>query len=610
MKSRILLVAGTVWLGSVLNAVAASPDQLLPPDTLAVFAIPDCTAAGTAWKEQAIVRLWSDPSVRPFREKFEHQWRKVVIGPLEERLGMPLTNHVQLLEGQLTVALVGNGWPRTIGKEPAWLLALDSRDRAGELAERLGGWKTNLTAAGRQVRSEKIRELDFTVISIPRDERDESTGIEVWFGQSGSVLWLGSHGTVLEQALARQSGNGGPSLNSNPDFATAYGAAIGSAQAYGWVHLKPLVEFVSKMGEVPESPDGGALGLLQPSKLLPALGLQDLRSLSFAINSSTGGMTGELRIGVPESSRTGLFKMLLPGRNPAEPPAFVSDATTRFQRMRVDLREAWAALEGAVYSILPTARSVVDLMFQSVGKDQDPNYDLRRELIGNLGNDVIVLEERPATNTLEALSAPPTLILIGSKSPEKVAGALKTLATLLPPPMNVLRERETAGRTIYSLALPNEDGAGSNAPTKWFSFAAATNYLALSGDAGLLEGFLRGAEPNTKPLAAIEGLNEAARVVGGMESGWFGYENDKAMAQSILDALRKDTDSIERLLAFTPAGEAVEKSGGLKAWADFTLLPPFEQIANYFHFTVYGLDLGPEDFGYRMFSPTPPALKP
>jgi hypothetical protein len=58
----------------------------------------------------------------------------------------------------------------------------------------------------------------------------------------------------------------------------------------------------------------------------------------------------------------------------------------------------------------------------------------------------------------------------------------------------------------------------------------------------------------------------------------------------------------------TPAGDAVEASGGLKAWADFALLPSFEDIAKYFHFTVYGLDLGPDDFGYRMFSPRPPGL--
>jgi hypothetical protein len=43
---------------------------------------------------------------------------------------------------------------------------------------------------------------------------------------------------------------------------------------------------------------------------------------------------------------------------------------------------------------------------------------------------------------------------------------------------------------------------------------------------------------------------------------------------------------------------------------DFGLLPPFEQVAKYFHFSVYGLSLRAEDFTCRMFAPTPPGLRP
>ena len=150
-------------------------------------------------------------------------------------------------------------------------------------------------------------------------------------------------------------------------------------------------------------------------------------------------------------------------------------------------------------------------------------------------------------------------------------------------------------------------GPGAGVPTKWFNFGAGSGYLALSGDFALLEEFLRGSEPQGKPLSELDGLRAAAAQVGGMDTGWFGYENDRAVAQSMIEALKRDAGSIEGMLAFTPAGEALEKSGGLKAWADFSLLPPFEQIAGYFHFTVYGLDLGAEDFSYRMFSPTPPS---
>jgi hypothetical protein len=620
MKYQLSLAVCAICLGPISNAAVPTPDQLLPTDTLAVITIPDCTAARSVWGEQALVRLWRDPALVPFREKIERKWRDEVLAPLETQLGLRAADQAQLPRGQWTLALVANGWPGSAGKTPGWLLAIDTREQAAQLTESIAQWKSKLAEAGQEVRAEKVQETDFAVVTVrgaglatlfgirPDGGSDRTT--EVWFGQSGSVLWAGDQKEVLAQALNRQAGSSEPSISANPDFAAAHAAGMGSAQAYGWVHLKPLVDFVSSMALAADGADRGAMSLLQPSQLLPALGLQGLRSLSFTLNAAPAGTTAEVRVGIPESARTGLFRMILPGRKDASPPAFVSADVARFQRLRVDLQGAWAALEGAVYSVLPTARSVVELMFQSVGKDTDPNYDLRRELIGNLGDDVVLLESRPVTNSLEALPTAPSLILIGAKSPGKVASALKTLASLFPPPMNALRQRQVEGHTVYSLELPQEPGNNGAGAPRVFSFGAGTNYLALSADPALLDRFLRGTTSTENPLSAVAGLEEAARMVGGMSNGWFGYENDQAMAQSIIDTLRQESGAIEQMLSLTPAGEDLVKSGGLRAWVDFTLLPPFEQLSKYFHFSVYGLEWETEGFSYRMFSPTPPGLRP
>lgn len=620
MKLRLSLAACAICLGSISNAAVPTPDQLLPTDTLAVVTIPDYTAARSAWGGQALVRLWLDPALVPFREKLERKWRDEVLVPLETQLGLSLADQAQLPRGQWTMAVVANGWPGSAGKTPGWLLAIDTREQAAQLTESIAQWKSKLAEAGREVRAEKLGDTDFAVVTVGGaglatllgngSESGSDRTTEVWFGQSGSVLWAGDQKELLAQALLRQAGNRESSLLANPDFAAAHAAGMGSAQAYGWVHLKPLVDFVSAMDLTGGSEDGMTMTLLQPSKLLPALGIQGLRSLSFTLEAAPAGTTAEVRVGIPESARTGLFQMILPGRKDASPPAFVTAEVARFQRMRVDLRGAWAALEGAVYAMLPTARSVVELMFQSVGKETDPNYDLRRELIGNLGDDIVLLENRPTTNHLEALEAAPTLILVGSQAPEKVASALKTLAALFPPPMNAPRSRQVEGHTIYSVELPQEPDTSGAAVPPVFSFGAGTNYLAMSGDPALVENFLRGTHSTENPLSAVVGLEEAAKMVGGTTNGWFGYENDQAMARSIIETLRQESATIEQMLALTPVGDGLEQSGGLKAWLEFTLLPPFDQISKYFHYSVYGLESKPDGFSYRMFSPTPPGMKP
>ncbi len=622
MNVNLPIMVLAVFFGSVLDAAVLPPDQLLPADTLATIAVPDCADACSEWKAGAMVKLWSDPAMQPFRANFTNQWQHEVLDRLEQEWGVRPADYAPLLQGQLTLALVANGWPATPGKRPGWLVALDVRDHEEELTNQLSAWRAKLTESGRTLRTEKIRDAEFTGISISEGELrnalsaggKSNTGavrpIEIWFGQSDTVLWLGDQRDVLEQALARQAGNGEAALKSNPDFSTAYEAGMGSAQAYGWVHVKPLVDYVLSRESSADGSADGAMGMLQPSKILPALGLQGLRSISFNLSSAAAGMTAEVRVGIPASARTGLFKMILPDRKDAGPPNFVPADTCRFQRVRVDLREAWQALEDTVYAILPTARGVVDLMFQSVGKDQDPNYDLRKELIGNLGDDVMVIEQPPTTNSLAGLSEAPSLYLIGSPAPAKVAGALKTLAGLLPPPMNNLRQRDVDGHTVYSLALPEGSEATPGAPKRWLSFGAAADYLALSVNAGVLESYLRTESPGDKPLAAIDGLKAAAAKVGGTGNGWFGYENDRIMAKAILEALKENSSTLDHILSATPAGAALAKSGGLKAWADFSLLPPFEPIAGYFHFSVTGLEQRAEDFSYRMFSPTPPGLRP
>jgi hypothetical protein len=81
--------------------------------------------------------------------------------------------------------------------------------------------------------------------------------------------------------------------------------------------------------------------------------------------------------------------------------------------------------------------------------------------------------------------------------------------------------------------------------------------------------------------------------------------------RATLETLKKDSDSLERVLGLTPLGPLLNTKGGhgLKDWTDFSLLPSFESIAKYFHFTVYAGSANADGLSYKVFSPTPPLLK-
>jgi hypothetical protein len=43
---------------------------------------------------------------------------------------------------------------------------------------------------------------------------------------------------------------------------------------------------------------------------------------------------------------------------------------------------------------------------------------------------------------------------------------------------------------------------------------------------------------------------------------------------------------------------------------DFSLLPPFDKVAQYFYFTVTAGSANVDGLTLKIFSPTPPALRP
>ena len=79
---------------------------------------------------------------------------------------------------------------------------------------------------------------------------------------------------------------------------------------------------------------------------------------------------------------------------------------------------------------------LLQMMLSSAGKDKDPNFDLKKNLIGNLGDDFITYEKAPKSTKLEDLQKVPSLTLIGSPDP---AGLLEAPVYTKPA---VWRDRE------------------------------------------------------------------------------------------------------------------------------------------------------------------------
>jgi hypothetical protein len=403
-----------------------------------------------------------------------------------------------------------------------------------------------------------------------------------------------------------------PSLSEQASFASSYNALFRDSSAYGWVNTKVLLEALTKRFSRDTGESGGEqpMGMPRPDRILAAMGLSGLQSAAFNLRNATEGCYVNARLDIPQSARRGVFKLLSYDAKDAGPLPFVPADAVKFSRWRLDMPKAFATLEAMLVEISPQFAGVIKLLMDNAGKDKDPNFDLRKSLIGNLGDDIVSYEKAPRNQTLGDLAAPPSLFLISSPKAQDLAAAIQSLASFMPQRgPSKPREREFLGRKVYMLSLPPAPAPGGGKPVdRTLHYAASGGYVALSVDVSMLEEYLRSSGGETKPLRELAGLADAAQKVGGMGTGLFGFENQAETLRAAWEILRKESGTLSNLLG----GSAV--AGRINAerfneWLDFSLLPSFDKVGKYFSIGVWSGAVNSEGIQFKAFGPTPPQLR-
>jgi hypothetical protein len=642
-RANLRLILLTAFLSTALPGTAATippPEKLLPGDTLFLMTAPDCARMREVYRTSPQTLLWHDPAMKPFREKFMNRLKEELIQPLERELGVKFSDYTNLPQGQLTVAITPNSGQGGSDQPPALLLLLDARDKSSQLKTNLADLRKKWVGAGKSIKTEKIRDVEFMTVPLsakdipealkkvlsPGQEDNESgeggtnqaPKSELMIGQFESLLIVGNATRPVEIVVAHLTGGSVPSLGDLPAYQANRLALFRDAPLYGWVNAKSLIDLLIHKPSDPDAEGAGPFAMFNPERIVAATGLGGLKTLAFAFRNSSDGSFFEFAASAPEAGRQGLLKILPVNGRESGPPAFVPADVIKFQRSRIEGQKAWATLQTMLNDINPQLTASLNFVLDNANtaaREKDPDFDIRKRLFGNLGDDFVNYQKAPRGKTVADLSAAPSLLLLGSPQPEQLAGALKSLLGLVNQQGGAPTEREFLGRKIYSVQLPMMPLPGSDprkSAPRTLNYAASSGYVALTMDVPMLEEYLRSSESQQKTLRNAAGIVDAAAKVGGTSSGWFGYENQAETARILVEALRGTA------AAGTKETKAEASAGSMgfpvtqnafKDWLDFSLLPPFEKISKYFHFTVYSAGANADGFAFKMFAPVPPQLK-
>jgi hypothetical protein len=620
---RTLFSAAFALLSASLAVATPPPEKLLPSDALVVLAVPDAAKLREFYNSSPQGRMWQDPAMKPFKDKFMAKLVANFSGPLEKQLGVNLADYADLAQGQAAVAVIAPEAGSRPDAPPAFLFVLDAKDRAKELKSRIAELKKKWADAGKTIKSDQTRGVEIDTISVTPDEFSKlgqagspdgktedkpdaaskpgaANKTDIVIGQSDTLLIVSTSQGEVERVLARQSGAGVPALGDDAEFQTAQNSLFRDAPFYVWVNLKSAVQLMLKAIPAP-SADPQELMAPNPEKIINATGVKSLRGFGLAFKDAPNGRMLVLGVNYAESGPQGLFKIFTPERKDSRPPAFIPADAVKFSRYRLDLQAMWASFEKLATEAYPPAGPSLNLVFQTAGKDKDPNYDLRKELIGNLGDDIIGYEKAPKSSSAQDLRSTPAATFISSPNPEKLIQAIRTaVGTFIPIDA---KEREFLGRKIYSL------GGSPTQPNPSVYFAANAGYLAIATTPEPIEEFIRTADNPAKSLREKPELTEAADKVGGTDTGFFGYNNESEALKNAWDFIRKNSDDVASALGGMGGPTPVPGLGKVREWVDFSLLPPYEAISKYLTYSVYAGSFQGSGVAFKAYFPDPPGLK-
>ncbi len=164
-KLRLILLPLLLLFVARLPAAVPPPDKLLPSETFVVFTVPNWAAA----KKNAgpMLQLWDDSAMKPFKDKFLKKWNSDIVERFQREFGIKFNDYSGLAQGQVTLAFLE---PSDDQEKNGFLLLVDTGDKTDAMKTNLANLKKSWVDKGKQIKTEKIRDAEFTTFIFQSDD--------------------------------------------------------------------------------------------------------------------------------------------------------------------------------------------------------------------------------------------------------------------------------------------------------------------------------------------------------------------------------------------------------------------------------------------------------
>lgn len=504
-----------------------------------VVAVHDAPGLIAAWGQSPWAKTWNDEQVKKFlapaRKKMKvEDWNNLT----REKTGYTLDELMSFATGDAILALQDFSFAfETPEKTPPLLFGIEVGDNGSKIEALLA----------KEVKEGKATEetSDFsgvTVHTMHTTENNKPDGEAiVWAIVEGKWL-ISPVKEVVLSAIDNVKNGGVENAWGRSERYAQMQRRTGDAHVTFVLNVEAVYPAVKAAIEAKQKAaadkQAGPFNFDQTA-LLTALGLDTWREIYGAVRLNENST--DSFFGLTYTEARGLMKVLAYKDGPPPMPAFVSANWVTAVTAKFSVKEAWASLEEILENFNPAISGMVQGQIRGMNKQL--NIDLKRDLIGSLGDTLVTANIRPSTQgNAKGIPQFEQLIALSLGNQDVFTNAIGAIkASMGPQADTMFVPRDYLGQKIYTFKNPSPQGKG-------FSYAIAKGYFLLGiGSAAPVEAALQGLagdQPKVwdKPEVAAAFSQLPANV------SEFEYQDLRAMIGMVIQAF----SSTASMMAHTP----------------------------------------------------------
>jgi hypothetical protein len=504
---RRLITPVLILTATLLPAAPAVPlVNLVNDQTMFAVSVSDVPALLRGWDTGPLATTWNDPQVvkflAPMRAEMKvDQWDDET----KAATGLSVRELLALAEGEALLAVPAFDFSKIDSMDsPPFVLALVVGGQADKIQKILADSlaKKNLVETTEEFSGVRVH-------TQPQTEKSEAAepaveGAEVrppatvsWAIVDGVWVISAEKERVFATIDAVKQGGVDAALGKSERFLRTRERAR-DAQGLFYVNFPVIYPALRDAVTVAKAKGVGTNPMgLDPETVFAALGLDALGEcyLALRIDDTQTHLYG----GLVYAEARGLLKMLAYQPGAAVQPDWIPAKWPSVSTARFSISKAYEGLEELLEAVSPMLSGMVQGQIRGLNKNL--HIDLKRDLIGSIGDDLVSayaippgLEPGavPAWTEMDQLMS---VSLVNEAAFVKSIDAFKSLAG--PAAEQMFLKRDYLGHTLHTLNQPTEPGAK---PARGFSYAIANGTLLLGiGSPATVENALQG-------MAAKEGL--------------------------------------------------------------------------------------------------------